>query len=99
MSENPSPEILSKEERFKQNPDRWVCLDELIIAVMRSSEGLKMFCNPHSRKEAIMVKGECDAVLTKQILEIDIVSEAERKGAIVPAKGGLIQFARDRFKR
>jgi len=97
MSENPQevnkPE-LSKEERFKTNPDRWVCLDDLVIALLRTEQGLAMLCNPHDRKEAIMAKGECDAVLTKMILKMDIVVDEKRRGNIVTPKHGILDAAR-----
>jgi hypothetical protein len=111
--ENPNPEskplteqeLIEKKARdkraeFEANPDRFVCIDDLVVAAGRSEKGMTMLCNPRGRKEAIQAKGEIDAALTKIILEYDIMVEAERKGNIIPAKGGIMNYARNRiFKK
>lgn len=96
--ESNKPE-LTKEERFKSDPERWVCLDDLIVAMMRTPKGIAAYHNILTRGEAIKAKGECDAILTKLILEIDIQMEMEAKGSIVPAKGGILNAARNRLFR
>lgn len=94
MEEKPIDPKLSKEELFKANPERWICMDDLIIGLMRTDKGPAMYCSPIGRREAILAMGECHIALTKRILENDVLAEAEREGKIVPAKGGIINSAR-----
>ena len=82
----------TKEELFKENPDRFVNADDIIICIVRSPEGPRILCNPRTRAEAIMARGDSDIALFKQILSMDMQREK-----IIPAKGGIINFAK-RFK-
>ena len=104
--DNPTPEskpmteeelkekkVRDKRASFESNPDRFVCIDDLAVAIMRTDKGLAKICNPHGRKEAVQVKGECDVMLTRLILEMDLLIEQERRGNIVPSKGAIKQFA------
>jgi hypothetical protein len=91
--ETPTPETpKTKEELFKENPDRFVNADDIIICIMRSPEGPRILCNPATRAEAVMARGDCDIALFKTILSMDAQS---RK--ITPAPGGIMNFAK-RFK-
>lgn len=92
MSENSSPQSeLTKEERFKANPDRWVCLDDLIIAVMRTDDGPAMFCSPKSREEVAMVKTECEVVLLRKMFNYEAMRNTNRISH--PPKGAIKRFA------
>lgn len=83
-----------KKAKFEAQPERFVCLDDLVVAVMRTDKGMAIQCFPHKRSEAIKAKGEVDAALTKIILEMDLEMDMERMGRIVQPKHGILSAAR-----
>jgi hypothetical protein len=85
----------TKQELFEANPDNFVSLDNIVIALMRTPKGPAMFCRPISRPEAIMAKGECDLALTGLILRMDVKAEQARNKIIQPPKGGIMSFVRN----
>jgi len=95
--DNPNPQ--KPEEKIEYNENTAILKKDIIIALVKI-EGVDspgMLFNIHGREEMIMAKGEIDAFLTARLVQGDLKAEAARKGNIIPAKGGIMNFAR-RFK-
>lgn len=85
----------TKEEQFKDNPDRFVDAGKLVVALMRTEQGPALLLNPRSRSEAVNALGEIQIAIVRECMRIDAT-----KPTIVPAKGGIINAARNRlFKK
>jgi len=89
-----TPEEL-KRERFEANPDNFVEMQDLMVALKRSPQGPAMYYSFGSRREAIMARAEIDIALLKVIMGMDDETlQAKRKKV-----GGIIQAARNRLFR
>lgn len=101
MSEEIKPEVkqLTKEELFKENPDKFVSIDDLVVALMRTEHGPAMLVSPRSRHEAIMAKAECDIAITKRILNFDAQIEAMKEKNKIQKPGSFLNGVKRMFKR
>ncbi|MFA6067540.1 MAG: hypothetical protein WC810_03065 [Janthinobacterium sp.] len=88
-----------KAEAFAANPDDFVNIADLVIAIKRSDKGPMVLLAPQSRQEMIMALGEIQAALFKAILKYDLSAEAlrEQDKKIKPATGSMINHARKIF--
>jgi len=91
----------SKPEEVKPeyNEQTAVLKTDLIVALVRikDQDSPGMLFNIHGREEMIMAKGEIDAFITARLVQGDLKAEAMRN-KVIPAPGGLMNFARKRFK-
>lgn len=89
-SQNQVEEVAKlKKIKFESTPDRFVDLDDVIIALIRTEQGPAILCKPSSRQEAAMAKAECDIALTKLILRMETPQHSP--------KGGIISAVRNRI--
>ena len=95
-----SEEILkSKDELFREDPDRFIDSNDLIIALKRTEHGPAIFLRPLNRSEMARAIGELNIALIRECIHMDMMAQTERS-KIVSAKGGIINAARNRlFKK
>jgi hypothetical protein len=95
MSEEPKPQP-TKEELFKENPDHFVNINDLIIATQSTPEGLSVFINIHKhRGELTRSIGELQVEVMREIGRRAMI---EQKNKIAPPHG-MINHARNIFGR
>ena len=80
------------------NKDTAVLKKEIMIALVRTENGPAILVNIHGREEMIMAKGEIEQFLTMKLLQGDMRAEKARSQIIKPQGGGIIDFARKKFK-
>lgn len=93
MSEEIKPEK-TKAELFAEAPDRFVNMDDLVVATLRTEKGMSIYVNPHSRAELIKAKAEVEVALLREIFALDAMAASEKK---IVKPNGIMNFAR--FKR
>lgn len=88
-----------KEKRFFENPDGFIEISELVIGAMVSEKGIQILFNPATckRSQMLQIKGEIDHRITSALIEIDVAREMNKR-IVNPNKGGMMRFARKRFK-
>lgn len=92
--ENPSPEVKSKAELFAENPDRFIDINDIVIATQMTEKGLAVAINMRfSRGDIARSLGELQIEVMRKI----IYNDAAKASTIVPP-GGIMNFAR-RFKK
>jgi hypothetical protein len=96
MSES-NPQEQKPEEPKVYNEETAILKEKLLIALVATDKGPGILANIHDRETLIMAKGEIEAFLTLKLMQGDARAEQMRRGKIVPAKGGIMNFAR-RFK-
>lgn len=97
MTEEKSNAVeVTKEELFAQDPDRFIDSRDIVVCVLRSPEGLRMACNPASRHEAFIAKGECELAIMRSIAEKSQAAREEKR-VVVPPSGGIINAVRNRL--
>ena len=96
MSVDPNPQ---KPEEIKPeyNENTAILKEKLLIGLIVTDKVPGIFAHLTSRESIIMAKGEIDAYLNMILVEGDLRAKAARSGKIIPAKGGIMGFAR-RFK-
>lgn len=83
----------SKQELFNEDPDKFIDIRDLVIALMRTDKGPAVYINPKSRAELIQAKGELEVKVLEQILAVD----AEvAKNKIVKPSGSIMNFVRNK---
>ena len=94
-----NPELNKEEVKPEYNETTAILKKDLIIALIKikDQDSPAMLFNIHGREEMIMAKGEIDAFLTMKLIQGDMRAEQARN-KIVPAKGGMMNFVRNRIK-
>jgi len=89
---------ITKEELFKENPEAFLHLEDLVCGLVKGERGLAVFTNSHiTRGEATKALAELQISLTKTILHIDALIAQDKASKIVkPNNGGILNFARGR---
>jgi hypothetical protein len=90
-------ETKSKAELFAERPDDFVDMQELIVALKRTDKGPALYLNPRSRSEMTLALGELQVALVREAIHIDMANLKAKQDSIIPAKGGIINAARNRM--
>lgn len=94
MFEEKTQEQLKK-EKFESSPEKFVDIDELIIAVKRSDAGIETFINHVSREDIevslIRLTHQCYGVFNAMSYA---KQQKEQQGKIINPSGGILNFAR-----
>jgi hypothetical protein len=77
--------MAEKKKRFEENPDSFVEISELIMAVRRMPQGIAHFIGKATRAELMVAKGEIQYQIDKILRQME---EKIEQGRIVVAKGG-----------
>lgn len=88
-----------KAELFAKEPDRFVDKADLVVAVQRSEAGMGIMLRPRNRNELTKAYAELNVTMLRTIMETDYAIEAEKKKIIHPSGGGMMNFARKKFKK
>ena len=104
--ENKKEEIKTEEQlkteqakRFADNPETFIEISELVCAVVRnpkSALGISVIIGNAKRSEMDIGQAELNRRIDSVCRQMDAQAEMERKGKIVPAGGGILNFARRR---
>lgn len=87
--ETPNPQ----EPKPEYNESTAILKSKLLIGLIVTENGPGIFANIHDRETLIMAKGEIEAFLTMRLLQGDVKAE-QMRNKIIPAKGGIMNFAR-----
>lgn len=90
----------TKAELFTANPDRFVDISELVIAIKRSDAGLQVLMMPKNRTELMVAKGNLEVEILMYMLNAKVQAEIENKPKIVAPTGGAFGKTMNRlFKK
>ena len=84
----------TKAELFAKDPNRFIDMNDLIVAIKRTEGGMSVMLRPSNRAELIKAYGEVNVVMLRTIMETDYAIEKEHKKIIHPANGGIMDFVR-----
>ena len=96
IPEKKTPEELAIEKRkaFEIDPDQFVHMSELIIAVRKGEKGIETLINPES---PVNVELSLTRLTRTAYLFLQSNDMKNREQKIVPAKGSMLNFARSKF--
>ena len=84
----------TKEDKFKKDPDRFIDVDTLIVAVGRSDKGMTIFLQARSRGELTKALGEMEIAITKEVIKFDGLVAMSKSKIVNP--GGIMNFVRNK---
>lgn len=87
----------SKQELFNENPDKFICLDEVVVMIRKEDGKLGIFINGTAQRgDVIRGLGELQIKVVRDMILADAIKE---QGKVVQP-GGIISAARNRlFKK
>ena len=95
MSES-NPELNKEEVKPEYNENTAILKEKLLIGLIITDKGPGILANIRDRETMIMAKGEIEAFLTLKLIQGDARAD-QMRNKIVPAKGGIMGFARRKF--
>jgi len=97
---NKTPEQLKKEKivKFNEDPDKFVCVDDIICMVLRTPQGLSTFRGAANRTEYEIALSRINHKIGQVFDVMDMqAAEAQASKLIKPGKSP-IDFVRNGFK-
>jgi len=81
----------AKKKDFLDNPDRYICLHDIIVAAVRREGSVAVIINPAKRSEFLMSKSELDFRIHGVLaaMEMARMQAEQEKHRIVPARGAF----------
>ena len=102
--ENPkTPEELKAEKikKFNENPDSFVCLDDVILGAIRSPAGIMICVGRTNRSQLEIALSRCQFRAFQTFIGMDVASQQEQSRLLVPGNGkksGIMNFVRGGLK-
>ncbi len=92
-------EQLEKErlERYQKNPGNFVEMSDIVLCAIRNENsglGLSVYVGNCKRSEIGLALTELTHTTYKRLIRMDVESEIKHPGSIIPARGGMLNFAR-----
>ena len=87
--------LLAKKKRFEDNPDNFLELEDVVIAVCRQGEKVGFIVGNGTRREYMYAQSEVNYQITKTLQVIDL-KQLQAKNIVVPGAGKLRNFLRNK---
>lgn len=84
-----------KQEKFKENPDNFVSLDDLIIGIMKTEKGYAHYIGNVSRIDLEIALSRIHFKIFEALKYLEIEAAASKKSDIIkPPSNGILKFAK-----
>lgn len=78
-------ELEAKKKAFEENPDKFINVNDIIIAAIRASDGIFAVAAPASENEFCMAQGKIYDVISRVQLQVFLKATAEKSAIEKPS--------------